>query len=334
MSEKKRWVGLLKVAIRLVVASIVLYAVGRHVGRTWQDMQAKGLHLQLRWGVLAFSGLVYLLGIGCQGAFYARILQASPSPTGWYSAIRAYYVSHLGKYVPGKALAVVIRAGLVAPYGVRPATAAVGTLYETFVMMTAGGFASAVAFGISPRSTVELGPIAGVTLDVPLALLGLAVGLGFLVLVWPGVFVSVATFLKKPLKGIGDSPVLNLSQRLLWEGVAWGVACWILLGLSQVIVIDALLPGGLAPSAWPAVIGSVALATVAGFVVLISPGGLGVREWVLWTALASTIDADLAVVAALALRLAWIAAEILVSAAVMAVRPRLLIRPEERAEPC
>jgi hypothetical protein len=334
MSEKPRRLGAIKTAVRLIVAAIVLYAVGRHVGRTWADMQAKGLHLQLRWGVLAFSGVVYLLGIGCQGAFYARILKASPTPSGWYTAIRAYYVSHLGKYVPGKALAVVIRAGLVVPYGVRPATAAVGTLYETFVMMTAGGLTSAIAFGISPHSTVDLGTVGGVALKIPMALLGMAVGLGFLLLVWPTIFVSVATFLKKPLKGIGDAPVLNLSPRLLAEGVAWGVACWVLLGLSQVIVIDALLPGGLPASAWPAVIGSVALATVAGFVVLISPGGLGVREWVLWTALASTIDADLAVVAALALRLAWIGAEILVSAAVMAVRPRLLIRPEERAEPC
>ena len=53
-----------------------------------------------------------------------------------------------------------------------------------------------------------------------------------------------------------------------------------------------------------------ALATVAGFVVPISPGGLGVREWVLWTALASAIDRDLAVVAALVLRLAWVAGEV------------------------
>ena len=70
-------------------------------------------------------------------------------------------------------------------------------------------------------------------------------------------------------------------------------------------------------------IGRIALATVAGFVVPISPGGLGVREWVLWSALGSTIDRDLAVVAALLLRLSWVLGEVLVAAALTAIRPAL-----------
>ena len=41
------------------------------------------------------------------------------------AALRAYLISHLGKYVPGKAMVVVIRAGSSAPAGARPATAAV-----------------------------------------------------------------------------------------------------------------------------------------------------------------------------------------------------------------
>ncbi len=79
-------------------------------------------------------------------------------------------------------------------------------------------------------------------------------------------------------------------------------------------MIRGLAPDGLPPSSWTLAIASVALATVAGFVVPISPGGLGVREWVLWTALASAIDRDLAVVAALVLRLAWVIGEVLAAA--------------------
>ena len=63
-----------------------------------------------------------------------------------------------------------------------------------------------------------------------------------------------------------------------------------------------------------AVIASVALATVAGFAVPVSPGGLGVREWVLWTSLGSLIDQNLAVMAALALRLVWVVGELLAGA--------------------
>ena len=50
--------------------------------------------------------------------------------------------------------------------------------------------------------------------------------------------------------------------------------------------------------------------TVAGFVVAVTPGGLGVREAVLMYALGPALGDDLAVVAALMLRLVWVAAEI------------------------
>ena len=99
------------------------------------------------------------------------------------------------------------------------------------------------------------------------------------------------------------------------EGLLWSGLGWLLLGLSQVAVIQALVPAGLPLSAWPLAVASVALATVAGFAVPVAPGGLGVREWVLWTGLGSALDHNLAVVSALALRLAWIVGELIAAAA-------------------
>jgi glycosyltransferase 2 family protein len=75
---------------------------------------------------------------------------------------------------------------------------------------------------------------------------------------------------------------------------------------------DSLIAFGLVP----VVIASVALATVAGFVVAVLPGGLGVREGVLMSALAPAIGPDQAVIASLVLRLVWVAAE-LVGAAIL-----------------
>ena len=86
-------------------------------------------------------------------------------------------------------------------------------------------------------------------------------------------------------------------------------------------MIRALSPAGLVWTTWPTVVASVALATVAGFVVPVSPGGLGVREWVLWTSLGSVIDKDLAVLASLGLRLTWVLGEVLAGAALIAFQP-------------
>ncbi len=132
--------------------------------------------------------------------------------------------------------------------------------------------------------------------------------MSFLVLAWPGVFPGGLA--KVPLPRVGPEAMPRFSARLLAEGLAWAALGWALLGLSQVAVIRGLVPAGsgLGPGTWPLAVASVALATVAGFAVPIAPGGLGVREWVLWTSLAAAVDRDLAVVAALVLRLAWVAA--------------------------
>ena len=88
--------------------------------------------------------MLYLVGLTFNGIFFRRVLDASPTPVGLFAAVRAYLVSHLGKYVPGKAMVVVVRVGLVTPYGARPATAAFATLYETLVMMASGGLSHVV----------------------------------------------------------------------------------------------------------------------------------------------------------------------------------------------
>jgi uncharacterized membrane protein YbhN (UPF0104 family) len=56
------------------------------------------------------------------------------------------------------------------------------------------------------------------------------------------------------------------------------------------------------------------LATVAGFVVAVLPGGLGVREGVLMSTLAPVLGSDQAVIASLLLRLVWVAAELAAAA--------------------
>jgi glycosyltransferase 2 family protein len=195
------------------------------------------------------------------------------------------------------------------------------------VMMAAGGLLAFVTLTFGPSGaammdTPRLGPIPAMKL--PLGIGGLAMGLGFLVLVLPIVFPRLSTLARMPFPDVGPDALPRLSWRLLGEGAALSLAGWVAMGLSQVAILLALSPNGLAPSLWPAAIGSVALATVAGFAVPVSPGGLGVREWVLWTSLGSVIDKDLAVLASLGLRLSWVAAEVAAGIALALIRPRAL----------
>jgi uncharacterized membrane protein YbhN (UPF0104 family) len=260
------------------------------------------------WVVL--GGLLYLAGLSACGVFFARIMTASPTPVSPWASVRAYLISHLGKYVPGKAMVVVMRVGLVAPHGARAATAAIGTFYETLVMMAAGALVATAGFAVGQT------PVQG----VPLALsAGLAVL--FLVVTDPLIFPRASRLVTMPLPNIGPDAMPEISRRLMFEGLALTALGWVLLGLSQVAVVRAVAPGGVAVGLWPMVVASVALATVAGFVVAVLPGGLGVREGVLMTTLAPAVGRDTAVVAALALRLTWVAAEVLAAAALVPARP-------------
>src|SRR5437660_1240799 len=91
-------------------------------------------------------------------------------------------------------MVVVMSVGLVVPYGARPATAAFATLYETLVMMAAGGLAAGLGFAIGsgPSARVPVPLFGGSEVDAPLALMGLGLGLAFLVVVWPSVFPRLA----------------------------------------------------------------------------------------------------------------------------------------------
>jgi len=331
-----RWKRLGIGMIKLTIAAIILWGVGRHVSSTWNTLrqQEKPLRFEPAWLVL--SGILYLTGLSFSGIFFHQVMRASPSPVRRYPAIRAYLVSHLAKYVPGKAMVVVVRAGMVTPYGAKGVTAAIATFYETLVMMSAGGLIAAASFGLSEdRSDTlyyfndETNPVAlggPYSQSLIFAAGSLVIGLGFLVVVLPPVFRRLTRLVATPFGGAGDETLPRFSGRLLGWGLMWSALCWILLGLSQLAVVRAVSSLSLAEAARlaPLVIGSVAIATVAGFVVAVLPGGIGVREWVLMAALGPAVGDGVAVASALLLRLVWIAAELIAGFFLTAIRPRPL----------
>jgi glycosyltransferase 2 family protein len=322
---RPRWQRLTITIVKSAVTLVVLWAVGRHVLRTWNDLRDHSLAFKFEPGWLIGSGLLYLAGLTACGRFYERVLRASPTPVRLVPTLRAYLVSHLGKYVPGKAMVVVVRAAMVVPFGARASTAAIATFYETLVMMASGGLIAAAGFGAaSGTNRVGFAVPQWGQVELPLyrlaAVCGLGCGLAFLMLVVPPVFGRLAVLVSLPIPGMGPGAMPRFTGRLLGEGLLWSSGGWVFLGLSQLAVVRAFDPArmgvSMAVSLAPAVIASVALATVAGFVVAVLPGGLGVREGVLMSTLAPAIGTDQAVIASLLLRLVWVAAE-LVAAAIL-----------------
>jgi uncharacterized membrane protein YbhN (UPF0104 family) len=305
------WKRHTKLVVKLGLAILILVALGRHVEKTWRELQTKHESVHVDPAFVALGGVLYLAGLTAFGIFYGQVMKASPSPIPLYPAIRAYLISHLGKYVPGKAMVVITRVGLSTPFGARPATAAFATFYETLVMMAGGSVIAAIGFASALKS-VGAAPV----------IIGALLATAFLGTVEPRIFPRITRLVTSPFPSIGTEALPFLSHRLMFLGLLWSVIGWTLLGLSQVAVARAVVSEEISPRSWPLIVASVALATVAGFVVAILPAGLGVREGVLMSTLTPVLGVDKSVVAALLLRLTWVVVESLAAAGLAAIRPK------------
>ncbi len=142
VSDRRRWLTVLKWAIVLTVAVFVVRAVS--IARSQLQGQAEFSLRRVQWAWLVVAGGFYLLALLPMGLFWHRLLRAlGQRPTVW-ETLRAYYIGSLGKYVPGKAMVVVLRSALLRRVQVDTAIAAVSVFAETMTMMTVGALLAAV----------------------------------------------------------------------------------------------------------------------------------------------------------------------------------------------
>jgi len=242
-----------------------------------------------------------------------------------FAVVRAYFIGHLGKYVPGKAWSLLMRTGMLADAGIRPGVAALTATYETLTTMAAGALVAAVLLACLALEAS--------TTWWALALLALA-GLPILPPVFNRLMKMVAALAGKAARKFGTdaeiAPLPHVRTTTLLAGLALTAAGWLLLGLSLWMVVQALVPE---PQPWDwetwgRCTAAGALAYVAGFVAVVVPGGLGVREALLAEALTleltPSVGSDqavpLAVAVVLVLRLLWTAAEVIMAGIVYLVR--------------
>src|SRR5581483_9157974 len=88
---------------KALLALAILAGVGRQF---YRDLQRPELdELALRWDWLSASAALYLLALGFSAWFWFHLLHILGERPPLPRAVRAYYIGHLGKYVPGKAWA-------------------------------------------------------------------------------------------------------------------------------------------------------------------------------------------------------------------------------------
>jgi uncharacterized membrane protein YbhN (UPF0104 family) len=259
--------------VRWGIILLVMIWVIREVVLTGRDVANYQWKLHIGWASAAV--ISYLVGYLPAGIYWHIILRKLGQKPTLYRSLRAYYIGHLGKYIPGKAMVVALRAGLIRDESVKTSVAVVCVFLETLTMMAVGAMISAIFLIIFFHDQIQLMLVAFGLMAVS----GLPV---------------VPFFFRKLVRIAGlvktdEETLLALNHfdaKLLFCGIGLMTVAWFFLGVSLCTTICGV--GISIGDSWfvvlrrlPRFITASALSTVAGFLSMI-PGGFGVRELVLF----------------------------------------------------
>lgn len=303
--------------LKLAVALTILAVVGK---RFYDDLHQVSLdELSLSPGWLLLSALLYLLGLGSSCLFWQRLLRHFGERPTLGCTLRAYFVGHLGKYAPGKAWALLLRGSLAKEGGVGMGVAIVTAFYEVLTTMASAALLAAAIFCFQPPDVPDIPDLPWSPVLIGLFLLALVS-----VPLWPGVFNFLLSRLSRRFESVAALQLPEVRLATLAEGLLITGCGWLLVGVSLWANLRGVLPDApaLTVSVWLHCLASLGLAYVAGFLAIVLPGGVGVREFLLLHLLRPLGPEALIAVAVLVLRLVWTAAELVTALAVFWLPPR------------
>lgn len=251
-------------ALQWIVGLAILWFAGRSLLDNWHELQAQSL----AWRI---DPVRLLLAAVTVWAMYALLVTAwRVMLTAWgerldgWTAGRIWTVSNLGKYLPGKIWAIAGMALMAREAGVSPG-AATGSAVILQAVSIASGAVVAVLTGAAALERARPGAIGGLWLIAGAAIAGVAI------MFWPPVLRRLLRLAAPEAETQAAPPLPAVLYGVLANVTAWvgyGTALW-------------LLARGLLPDVPLGLRGAIAVFTasyLAGFLALIAPGGLGVRE--------------------------------------------------------
>jgi len=292
-------------ALRLLLVGAVLFFIGCYVADNVEELRTYDLSPDLPLLAAALAAL--LLAQLVFSATYRLLMRREPSPPSLARAFALLTLPAIAKYVPGK---VAVLVGTVwafehSGYGRRRG---LYLLLYAQVAIIVGGLLVAGLYSITADTDAASGDGAAGTVLRLAPLLALA-GVPFL---HPGLL----RWGVERVSGLLRLPPVDLQVPLSdAPGVlALSVAGMVLCGLGFAVLAIALgVPAE--PRLLVALTGAYPLALCLGFLALVAPAGLGIREGVLLLALGPLVGPEAAIVATLAVRVLQLVADLVGAAA-------------------
>lgn len=276
---RRRLVLLVQVAF---VAAVVGYA-GHALAEQWDAMQRHAAALRPSWGLVVLSGLLVLGAYALLVATWRAMLGAWDASLPFGEAARIWFVSNLGKYIPGKVWQIAAMGAMAQRSGVSPVAAAGSALVVNLANIVSG-FAIVLVTGAGVlRVSHPSGPrIAAVLVVVVLA--------GLLAL---PVLLPRLSHLAGRVVG-REVALPAIPARAIWLATLGTAAAWVIYGTAFQLLAMALdvAPSASATGAVPGYIAVYTVSYLVGYLSLVTPGGIVVRETMLVEGLVALALAD------------------------------------------
>ncbi len=317
-AHRARWWAVAKWAVALVILGFV----GREFYVRLSEVQATEIDWRPSWFILA--GGLYLAGVGASLWYWWSTLRTLGQDPGIVASVRAYYVGHLGKYVPGKAMVIIMRTAMIRGPRVQTSAAALTTVYETLTQMAVGAFLAVLVFLAAVVLNADFFNREGRLLLSALLLIPACA------VVAPWIFNPAVARIVAPFRGAGAAPLPRFQVRMFLAGVVPSLISWVFFGASLWATVAAVRPYPFGGMALVKLTAYLCVATVGGFFTPL-PGGLGAREYILWEMLKEDGEPAWAALVPPLFRLSCIVAE-LAAAAILFPLPYVGLQPRTHEE--
>jgi glycosyltransferase 2 family protein len=288
--------------LRLLIATLIVLGCAYLLARE-SDNLASAVR-QLSVGRVALSAVAAVAGTVCIELLWFALVTGFGVRAGRRDAAEVFFVSQLGKYIPGSVWPVLAQVQLGARWGA-PRRVMLGANILLLVVVTATGII--VGGLLLPWSSPD-------GLRKYWWLLALLVPL--LILLHPR---AVMATINRILGWAGREPLdASVSTSGMARALFWGMVAWVLLG-SHILVLMAAY-GPIGPLEAAAAVGGIGLAWAAGLAFIPAPAGAGVREAVLVLTLGPFIGAGPALAVALASRVLLLIADVALAGISVALR--------------
>ncbi|MEO7963846.1 MAG: lysylphosphatidylglycerol synthase domain-containing protein [Gemmatimonadaceae bacterium] len=249
----------------LGVAAVILAAWS--IAGQWRAFRASGEVLHPRWELVAFSCFLVFVAYAILIETWRRTVSAWDNHLPWFAAARIWFISNLGRYLPGKVWQIGAMGVMAQQEGVSAIAATGSAIVINLVNLLAG-------FGLVAVTGAEFFEQRAFALVLAFALI---VALVLAPRILPLLGRVASTLVRRQI----DVP--RLPDRAIWIAAIGCLAAWLLYGVAFRIFVAGVL--GEAPGRTASYVAAFTGSYLLGYIAVFAPGGLGARELSLVTAL-------------------------------------------------